>query len=54
MTYMPDWRVGQFWMNFLGWVQNEKNRVSIFPRRVRNAYIFKRILWRKGGSKWIG
>lgn len=24
MTYMPDWRVGQFWMNFLGWVQNEK------------------------------
>ena len=24
MTYMPDWRVGQFWMNFLGWVQNKK------------------------------
>ena len=30
MTYMPDWRVGQFWMNFLGWVQNEKKRDPFF------------------------
>ena len=30
MTYMPDWRVGQFWMNFLGWVQNVKNRDPFF------------------------
>lgn len=29
MTYMPDWRVGQFWMNFLGWVQNERD--PFFP-----------------------
>lgn len=31
MTYMPDWRVGQFWMNFLGWVQNEKKLDPFFP-----------------------
>mgnify|MGYP004554511011 FL=1 len=31
MTYMPDWRVGQFWMNFLGWVQNEKKCDPFFP-----------------------
>lgn len=30
ITYMPDWRVGQFWMNFLGWVQNEKKRDPFF------------------------
>ena len=28
---MPDWRVGQFWMNFLGWVQNVKKRDPFFP-----------------------
>ena len=26
MTYFPDWRAGQFWMNFLNWIQNEKKR----------------------------
>lgn len=31
MTYMPDWRVGQFWMNFLGWVQNKKKCDPFFP-----------------------
>lgn len=31
VEYMPDWRVGQFWMNFLCWVQNEKKRDSFFP-----------------------
>lgn len=31
MTYFPDWRVGQFWMNFLGWVQNEKKLDLFFP-----------------------
>ncbi len=30
MTYFPDWRVGQFWMNFLGWVQNKKKRDPFF------------------------
>lgn len=30
MIYMPDWRVGQFWMNFLGWVQNVKKRDLFF------------------------
>lgn len=24
MTYIPDWRAGQFWMNFLAWVQIKK------------------------------
>ena len=46
MTHMPDWRAGQFWLNFLGWLQN-KRKCDPFPRRVRNAYILKRILWRK-------
>ena len=31
MTYMPDLRVGQLWMNFLGWVQNEKKCDPFFP-----------------------
>lgn len=31
MTYMPDWRVGQFWLNFLSWIQNEKKRDPFFP-----------------------
>lgn len=31
ITYMPDWRAGQFWMNFLGWVQNKKKRDPFFP-----------------------
>lgn len=31
MTYMPDWRVGQFWMNFLVWIQSEKKRDPFFP-----------------------
>lgn len=31
MTYFPDWRAGQFWMNFLGWVQNKKKRDPFFP-----------------------
>ena len=31
MTHMPDWRVGQFWMNFLSWIHNEKKRDPFFP-----------------------
>lgn len=31
MTYMPNWRAGQFWMNFLGFVQRKKNRDPFFP-----------------------
>ena len=31
MTYFPDWRVGQFWINFLSWIQNEKKRDPFFP-----------------------
>lgn len=31
MTYFPDWRAGQFWMNFLNWIQNEKKRDPFFP-----------------------
>lgn len=31
MTYFPDWRAGQFWMNFLGWVQNKKKRDPFLP-----------------------
>lgn len=31
MTYMPDWRAGQFWVNFLSWIQNKKERDPFFP-----------------------
>ena len=31
ITYMPDLRVGQFWMNFLGWVHSKKNVDPFFP-----------------------
>ena len=31
ITYMTDWIVGQFWMNFLGLLQNEKKRDPFFP-----------------------
>lgn len=24
MTYKPDWRAGQFWLNFFAWVQDYK------------------------------
>lgn len=28
--YFPDWRVGQFWMNFFGYV-HERGRDPFFP-----------------------
>lgn len=31
MTYFPDWRAGKFWMNFLGWLQNDKKLDPFFP-----------------------
>ena len=31
MAYMSDYRAGQFWLNFLSWVQNKKNRDPFFP-----------------------
>ena len=31
VTYMPDYRVGQFWVNFLSWLQNEKKIDGFFP-----------------------
>lgn len=31
VTYMPDWRAGQFWLNFLSWLQNEKKIDGFFP-----------------------
>lgn len=34
MTHMPDLRVGQFWMNFLSWVQNVKKRDPFFPEEL--------------------
>ena len=27
----PDWRFGQFMMNFLGWMQSNKNKDPFFP-----------------------
>ena len=27
---MPDWRVGQFWSNFLSWLQNKKKVDGFF------------------------
>ena len=31
MTYLPDWRAGQFWLNFLYWLQNKKKIDGFFP-----------------------
>ena len=31
MTYFPDWRAGQFWVNFLCWLQNTKKQDPFFP-----------------------
>jgi len=31
VTHMPDWRVGQFWLNFLFWLQNEKRIDGFIP-----------------------
>ncbi len=30
MTYIPDWRAGQFWLNFLGWLQNKRKVDGFF------------------------
>lgn len=30
-TYFPDWRFGQFMMNFLGWVSSTEGRDPFFP-----------------------
>lgn len=30
-THFPDWRAGQFWLNFLSWLQNDKNIDPFFP-----------------------
>lgn len=29
--YLPDWRVGQLWVNFYGWLMYEKGRDMFFP-----------------------
>jgi hypothetical protein len=31
MTYIPDWRAGQFWLNFLEWLQNKRKVDGFFP-----------------------
>lgn len=30
-TYASDWRAGQFWLNFLSWMSNEKSKDPFFP-----------------------
>ena len=34
ITYMPDWRAEQFWLNFLSWLQNEKKIDDFFPEEL--------------------
>lgn len=29
-VHFPDWRAGQFWLNFLGWLNSEKKRDPFF------------------------
>ena len=36
----PDWRVGQLYLNFLGWVQS-KNRDPFFPEEDELLKLFK-------------
>ena len=30
IKYYPDWRVGQFMINFLYWIQNDKKRDAFY------------------------
>ena len=30
IKYYPDWRVGQFMINFLYWIQNDKKRDTFY------------------------
>lgn len=36
-----DWRFGQLMMNFLGWVQNTKNRDPFFPEEDEMMDLFE-------------
>lgn len=29
--YLPDWRIGQFWVNFARWMEIDKRRDIFFP-----------------------
>lgn len=29
--YLPDWRIGQLWVNFMMWMANEKHIDLFFP-----------------------
>ena len=48
MTYMPDWRVGQFWSNFLCWLQYEKKCDPFFPEESEMLEYLKEYCGKEG------
>lgn len=38
-THMGDWRVCQFWINFLCWIQNKKERDPFFQKKRNYLHI---------------
>lgn len=51
VTYMPDWRVRQFWLNFLSWLQNEKKIDGFFPEEDKMLKYLRKYCREKGGDK---
>lgn len=39
--YFPDWRFGQFMLNFFGWVTNDKKRDMFFPEEAETMKLLK-------------
>ena len=33
--YLPNWRIGQLWVNFYGWLMNDKGLDMFFPEENR-------------------
>lgn len=38
VAHFPNWRAGQFWLNFLSWIQNEK--IDLFFLEESNLLIY--------------
>ena len=47
-TYLPNWRAGQLWMNFLWWLQNNKKIDPFFPEEDKMIELFKEFCSEEG------
>ncbi len=48
--YFPDWRFGQLYMNFFGWIHSEKNIDPFFPEENRIVELLRE--YTKNNSPW--